>query len=158
MNNPTPKALKALRGTTRADRANPHEPQSPTLQVGTKPPTWVKGGSARRTWRSLIEVAPPGLITQMDTVALGLLVVAFGDWLAARQVLETEGRYYRTVGRDGAEMVRAHPAGDDEADAWRRVRLVLKDFGLDPADRARVSTGSLADADPVEAFLRRRIG
>ena len=94
----------------------------------------------------------------MDTVALGLLVVAFGDWLTARQVLETEGRYYRTVGRDGAEMVRAHPAGDDEADAWRRVRLVLKDFGLDPADRARVSTGSLADADPVEAFLRRRIG
>lgn len=157
MPNPrTPTVLKALRGTTRADRAHPDEPDSPALEVGSNPPAWVKGSDARRAWATLIKIAPRGLITTMDTVALGVLVSSFADWLEARRVVEKEGRYYRTTSKDGAEMIRSHPAVADAAEARRFLRLLLKDFAMTPVDRSRAETGDEHHGDPTEDFLSGR--
>lgn len=150
-----PTTMKVLAGTYRRDRANEAEPQAPALSVGTRPPTWVKSSQAKRAWAALIEVAPDGLITQMDTLSLGLLVSAFGDWLAARTVIGQEGRYYETAGPSG-RMVRAHPAVTDEADAWKRAAAMLAKFGMTPSDRSRVSAGQPDSADPVGDFLGSR--
>lgn len=147
--------MKVLAGTYRRDRANEAEPQAPALSVGTRPPTWVKSAQAKRAWVALIEVAPNGLITQMDTLSLGLLVNAFGDWLTARAAIERDGRYYETTGQSG-RMVRSHPAVADEADAWKRAAAMLAKFGMTPSDRSRVAAGKPDSADPVGDFLGSR--
>lgn len=152
-----PTLVKKLEGTYRPDRANPKEPTAPVLPFGTKPPTWVKSADGKRAWAALLEVAPAGIITQMDAMALGLLVTAFGDWLAARAAIEKEGRYYETFGPSG-RMVRSHPAVADEGDAWKRCAAMLGSFGMRPADRSRVSATDEAPADPTEGFLRGRRG
>jgi P27 family predicted phage terminase small subunit len=155
MANPrTPTPIKALLGTARPDRANPNEPESPALSVGSSPPSWVKSKEARGAWKALIEVAPVGVITQMDALSLGLLVSAFGDWLEARRTLDKEGRYYETEGASG-RMVRAHPAVADEADTWRRAVTLLGKFGMNPSDRSRVSAGGVTE-DPVGSFIDSR--
>lgn len=156
-NNRRPTLVKQLEGTYRPDRANPAEPEAPALTVGSKPPTWVKSADAKRAWAALIEVAPPGLITQMDAMSLGLLVDAFGEWLVARAVIDKEGRYYETFGPSG-RMVRVHPAVADEENAWKRTAGMLGKFGMNPSDRSRVSAGKPESDDPVGDFLGSRAG
>jgi P27 family predicted phage terminase small subunit len=179
MPNPrTPTLLKDLRGTARPDRANPQEPQSPALSVGERPPAWVRGAAARRAWKALIEIAPPGLITQLDAMALGLLVNAFSRYLAALDVVEGRscglcGRslrsaracssgeahfpgdpFYTTRTKEGSLMIRRHPAASEATEWHDKIVALLGRFGMDPADRSRVSAGESGPAeDPVESFL-----
>lgn len=181
MPNPrTPSLLKDLAGTRRRDRDNPAEPSAPAITVGEHPPAWVRGQRARRAWAALIELAPPGLITTLDTMALGLLVNAFGQYLAALDVVEGRacglcGRslsskvacssgeshyrgdgYYTTRTKEGSLMIRRHPAMAS-AEAWHdKLSVLLGSFGMRPADRGRVSAAGAPEADPVEEFLRGR--
>lgn len=56
-----------------------------------------------------------------------------------------------------AEYVAVRDAGtswNNTADAWRRVNLMLQQFGMTPSSRAKVSTvGDAKDADPLDTFL-----
>lgn len=87
--NPTPTALKALRGTRRPDRESGVEPQPPTIELGTKPPALVRGPRARQAWAAVVELLRPYRVaTDLDAIALGLLVNAYGEYLAATDVIE----------------------------------------------------------------------
>lgn len=184
-NLPKPTVLKGLEGTARPDRVRKDEPQSPNLELGSPPPAWVHGAAARRAWRALIEIAPPGLITQLDAMALGLLVNAFERYLRASDVVEGRacgicglpvssktpctaasephepGRpFYSTTTREGSLMIRRHPAASEALEWHDKLVGLLARFGMTAADRTRVGTGSDAPADdPVVAFLGgRRVG
>lgn len=191
-NLPKPTVLKNLEGTARRDRVRADEPRGAVLALGSPPPAWVRGASARRAWKALVEIAPPGLITQLDAMALGLLVNAFERYLRARDVVDGKacglcgepmaskractapgewtgpddervyvpaehegGRpYYTTTTKEGSLMIRRHPAASEAIEWHEKLVGLLARFGMDPADRTRIGTGSApAGADPVADFL-----
>jgi P27 family predicted phage terminase small subunit len=86
---PNPTALKVLAGTQRKDRVNPDEPKPQLIELGDKPPTWLSGDRAKRAWKDLAPLLRQnGLLTVIDAPAFGLLVEAFADYIAAREVLD----------------------------------------------------------------------
>jgi len=91
------------------------------------------------------------VMTGADPVALGLLCDALADYMAARAVVEKEGASYETEG-DAGKMLRQRPEVYIAADAWRRAKLMLTEFGLTPASRAKVSAADVGPADPLEAW------
>lgn len=182
-----PTSIHEARGTRRSDRERPNEPQPPALEVGSKPPEWIRGVRRRRAWTELGELLRDHrVLTVMDAAALALLVDAYGDYLEASDLIggracghcgrpiadkractaeaifgahEPGDRYYTTRTKEGSLMIRPHPAVTVRQDAWKRVVGMLAQFGMTPAARARVAAAAdPADVDPMEAFFRGRRG
>jgi P27 family predicted phage terminase small subunit len=143
---PLPTAIKILRGTYRRDR-EPRNPARPPL-AAPRPPEWL-GPVALEVWRELARVlARMRLLTQADRLALALLCDVIAEYRAARAVVEATGATF-TVTTDSGKVVRPRPEVAIAADAHRRARLMLAEFGLTPAGRRRV------EALPSEEDLRR---
>lgn len=153
MTRPTPTKLKVVRGTTRKDRANPAEPQ-PTGTVSTEPPDWLSE-EARPWWERVRPLlVRMNVLTSADPVALGLLCDALAEYVAAREQVERDGRTYESISVRAGTMIRAHPAVGIQADAWRRAKLMLTEFGLTPASRSKVTVADAGPADPLEEWER----
>lgn len=148
---PKPSHLKVVAGTDRPDRTNPAEP---TPDVGVPEcPSWVKG-KARTAWKEIgSTLVSMGVLTVADGKALELLVEAYAEFRAADERVKEEGLTYETVSSTGGRMVRANPAVGIRADAWRRVRLQLIEFGLTPASRSKVSAAEQSALDREIARL-----
>ena len=58
---------------------------------------------------------------------------------------------YESVSESGT-MIRAHPAVGIQADAWRRAKLMMTEFGMTPASRAKVSVTDAGEVDPLAAW------
>jgi P27 family predicted phage terminase small subunit len=130
---------------------NPNEPQPPPSDQ--KPPAWLKGAKARRAWRALAPVlGRMQILTEADEVAVGLLCDAFAEWQECRAVIRKHGRTYQTTTQTGDTMIRPRPEVADAADAWRRVKAMLTEYGLTAASRAKVSAPS-AKEDDLDALL-----
>jgi phage terminase small subunit len=130
-----PTRLRVLSGSTRThpERNNPAEPKpEPGMP---KPPPWLPTtGPARDAWRRLAPIL----------LELHVLTLADGDGLALICLAE-------------ADLIEARrdPNGWRRGDAaWKRLRLGMADFGLNPSARAKVSVVPPATADPTEAWVR----
>lgn len=146
-----PTQLKVLEGTARKDRSNPAEPTPPVAGVHERPPVWLRA-SSRPWWRRIRPLlVQMQVMTGADPVALGLLCDALADYVAARKVIEVKGSTFETVG-DAGLMVRQRPEVYIAADAWRRSKLMMTEFGLTPASRAKVSAADVGSIDPLEAW------
>ncbi|KNA38762.1 phage terminase, small subunit [Escherichia coli M114] len=86
------------------------------------------------------ELNAEGIISQLDTRALELLVEAYTEYRHHCETLDVEGYTYRTETQNGDVMIKAHPAAAMQADAWKRIRAMLAEFGMSPASRAKVNT------------------
>lgn len=151
---PTPTALKVLAGTARPDRMNPAEPKPPELQVGARPPAWLKDKRARRYWRDLVEVLGRArIIAVTDTTALAILAQAFGAWRHWSDFLEVHGTTYETATENGSVMYRARPEVAYHKGAEDRLVTMLREFGMTPAARSRVAALDPGHVDPAEAFI-----
>lgn len=174
----TPTELKVVRGTDRADRRNPAEPQPARLEVGSKPPEWLADRRARRAWRHLAKMlGEQRILTVMDAMALAMLCDAFADYLEAgdelarlRRIQEAEAALdgddvriaswfplaripdTAALGKTGV-TIREHPAVKRRERAWMRVSRMLSEFGMTPSARARVAAAAEESKDPTEAFL-----
>lgn len=67
-----------------------------------------------------------------------------------------EGYTYRTKTQNGDVLIKAHPAAAMKADAWKRIRAMLAEFGMSPASRAKVNTAGPDDVDPLAELLKAR--
>ena len=129
---PTPTALKVLTGTAahNPQRVNRDEPK-PAL--GAVPPPWLpKRGHARAAWERLEPVlSRMRVLTEADAEALALGCVALAEYLGSRRD--------RTAWRKGDA-------------AWKRYAAVLREFGMTPSARAKVSTAAPEAADPFTSW------
>lgn len=94
------------------------------------------------------------MLTSADPIALGLLCDALAEYVAAREVVEREGMTYESESDKTGTMIRRHPAVEIQSDAWRRAKLMLTEFGLTPASRAKVSVADAGPADPLAEWER----
>lgn len=142
-----PTNLKVLHGTDRPDRVNANEPKPST--DGVKPPSWVKG-KARTHWKKIAPMlSDMGILTVADETALGLLCDALAEYIAAQDVMRSEGRTYKTYTEAGAPMWRPRPESAMAQDAWRRVNAMLGQFGMTPASRTKLSTNTKDESDSI---------
>jgi len=97
-----------------------------------------------------------GVLTQLDAKALELLIEAYTEYRRHCETLDTEGYTYRVETQTGDVMIKAHPAAAMKADAWKRIRAMLSEFGMTPASRSKVNAGGPDKVDPLEEFLKAR--
>lgn len=152
---PTPTQLKVVRGTTRKDRANPAEPTPTLAGADVRPPAWLRvSRRSRRAWRDLVPLLRGmHVLTEADRVALALLCDALASYVEAKQLVVEEGSTYETVNESGGRMVRKHPGVEIGAESVRFAKLMLSEFGLTPAARAKVSRVDPGEKDPLETWM-----
>jgi len=89
---------------------------------------------------------------------------AYTEYRNHCETLEREGYTYAVYSEDepdeGKEreirMIKPHPAAVMKADAWKRIRAMLAEFGMTPASRSKVGAKGPAEADPLDEFLKKR--
>ncbi|MGV3843346.1 P27 family phage terminase small subunit, partial [Citrobacter braakii] len=62
-------------------------------------------------------------------------------------------------GPDGTQTtltIKPHPAAMMKADAWKRLRAMLAEFGMTPSSRSKVSKDKPDDDDLLSQFLNSR--
>ena len=143
---PTPSHLKVVRGTARADRANPSEP-TPDRSRPSAPSHMSDKG--REAWGYVVGILDRmGILTEADALAVELLCEARADWLTARdEITAAGGETYTT----DAGLIKAHPAVAMRNDAARRMQSLLAEFGMSPSSRSKVSAKEADDKDDPAA-------
>jgi phage terminase small subunit len=111
-----PTELKQLRGTYRADRANPKEPKAPKQEP---PIPRHLSPIGKKAWRQACDLlSGMGVLTQADAFTIEALAEAYADLLTARAALAARGGLtYETTTPTGAVMVRPAPEVSMVADA-----------------------------------------
>lgn len=148
---PVPQELKKKRGTARKDRA----PENPVTVTKGKPvkstPSFLKAKGKMMYERTVGHLHNMGLLSTADDTALELLALAYQEWYTAELRLQKEGRIYETYAANGAKVLKPHPAAAQSADAWRRIRMMLIEFGLTPASRSKLEKpeGRTLDIDDI---------
>ncbi len=149
---PVPSKLKVLRGTDQPCRMNKREPKAePGAPVC---PAWLSP-KAKRAWKELVGIlGGMDILSKADRRAMELLCDAYAEYRDARAVVAKQGATYEAETVAGGVMIRPRPEVAIAADAWRRVKGMLTEFGLTPASRSRVQTPDKGEkASPFAEFL-----
>ncbi len=153
---PLPTALKVLRGTLRADRANPTEPAAlPVSSVAA--PAWLSD-EGRKVFRRLArQLAAIRVIAETDLPLLGLLADQWAVYFESRRFLKEQKSDVYTL-RDADGNVRAimpFPQVSIRNKAALAIARLSAEFGLSPSSRSRVSasTADEGPADELEGYL-----
>lgn len=146
-----PIALRLVQGNP-GHRPIPEELPAPK---GIPAPPAHLSVRARQTWDKVAPLLTQmGVLTLVDGIALERLVCVYADILDAEDTLLKFGSRYQTSinGKTGESIERLHPAVGDLADADRRLKQWLGEFGMTPASRARISLkpNGEVDADGAE--------
>jgi P27 family predicted phage terminase small subunit len=159
---PTPTQLKLLAGNPGKRKLNKAEPK-PTRGIPECPD--YLPARAKLAFQQLGErLDAMGVITLADGMALELLSLAYEEWRAANELIldaaelskfegdvvsYKDGMTYDTKS-DAGTIIRAHPANRLSSDAFKKIRMMLVEFGLTPSSRARVHApeGNSDEANP----------
>lgn len=143
--NPSKRPVKDHKKTAKKDEKGlPKIPQ----HLGAQGKYWFR--------RMAEELNAEGIISQLDARALELLVEAYTEYRHHCETLDVEGYTYRTETQSGDVLIKAHPAAAMKADAWKRIRAMLAEFGMSPASRAKVNIAGPDDVDPLAELLKAR--
>lgn len=143
--NPSKRPVKDSKKTAKKDEKGlPKIPQ----HLGAQGKYWFR--------RMAEELNAEGIISQLDARALELLVEAYTEYRHHCEILDVEGYTYRTETQNGDVLIKAHPAAAMKADARKRIRAMLAEFGMSPASRAKVNTAGPDDVDPLAELLKAR--
>ncbi|EKT55526.1 phage terminase small subunit P27 family [Providencia sneebia] len=150
----TPTHLQLVRGNPSKRPINKKEHKPPS----GVPPTPKYFDKQGKYWfkRMAEDLDALGVMSQLDAKALELMVEAYVEYRHHCDVLEEEGYTYNTTSMTGDIIKKAHPAVTMKADAWKRIRAMLGEFGMTPSARARVTINTPNDVDPFDEFLKAR--
>ncbi len=142
---PEPTRLKVLKGGSKhTHRPLPvHEPQ-PAMLLPSRPPAVLRGEAAT-LWRRLApRLHRLGLLTELDQEALVLLCSSWARWCqaeaAVQRSLEASGRFNRLK----VLIANRYAA---------QFRGLAAEFGLSPAARVRLASGSDSGTDDAAGVL-----
>lgn len=122
------------------------------------PPTPKHFSKQEKYWFERIaeDLNASEILTNIDGMALELLVGAYVEWRQHRDVIKKEGHSYRTESKDGNVMIRPHPQVAMMADAWKRICRMQSEFGMTPASRSKVNVNEVETIDPFAALFSQR--
>jgi len=95
------------------------------------PPDYMTDAIAIKEWNALVPLlAKRGLLEDGMKSLLAGYCIALSRSIRAEQVIEKEGRYYKTRSGNGSYMKRRHPAVHDAKEGWASVRKFATQLGL----------------------------
>ena len=147
----TPTALKLVRGNPSKRPINDAEP-TPTAPHDLKCPDWLSA-TAKEHWPVIAEpLYAAGLLTAIDTTALGLFCESFVLWKEANDKVAKFGPvvkgaagypvrspYLRIVSQQSELMLR-----------------ILVEFGMTPSSRSRCAVAKPNGSNPYTRFIRNK--
>ncbi|CAB4196288.1 COG3747 Phage terminase, small subunit [uncultured Caudovirales phage] len=172
--NRKPDSVKKVTGTLQNCRVNTAQPVLPAVSSILAP--GYLDATAQDAWNQVAEIASDmGVLTASDAIALEAFAGALSDLRNARsslnralvvnlvdeetgevigeKILAKAGdRYYWVAGDKRSAMLKPRPELADIADAERRVATWSSKFGMNPADRSRVSVGPAIEIDAFAEF------
>lgn len=148
---PKPSHLKVVTGNPGKRKLNDKAPR-PAREIPDPPAHLTDWGKV--AWGKLtVLLDGMGVLTVADGLALERLCDIYADILQLRNTIAVEGRTY-TVQTDNGFLIKPHPAVAMLADADRRFKSYLVEFGLTPAARVKVNAdGGEKEADPLNQFF-----
>ncbi len=151
---PKPTIQKKLGGTLQPSRTNAQEPV-PDVCLPLLPDWLSERG--RQYWDTIGAVLlNMKVVTAGDGSALMLLVESLAEWAEARQAIIGAdgapglGLVYEMQTEGGQTMRRPNPEVAMASDAMKRSLNMLREFGLTPSSRGKVS--ALGDGDGKDPF------
>ncbi len=142
-----PSYLKTVKGTSRADRENKHEPVVP-LAIPS-PPDHLSKNALIEWGRISNQLYQLGLLTEIDMASLAAYCQAFGRWAEAEEELNEKGL---TVETTNGNIIQ-NPLVGIANQAMEHMRKHLTEFGMTPSSRAKVSGKKKENAnDPFQEF------
>lgn len=149
---PKPTALKLVTGNRGKRRLPKHEPKPKRIIPAA--PVHLSD-RAKVAWGSLsARLDQFGVLTAWDAEALEQLCENYAEILELREDIRENGRFQEVRTKSGDVMERCRPAATLLADAERRFRGMMVEFGLTPSARARVHGNQSDDnSDPAEAYF-----
>lgn len=149
---PKPTHLKLVQGNPGKRALNGAEPKPE--RVPPSPPDHLTD-AARVAWgRLTVLLDRMGVLTQADAYALERLAELYAEIVDLSGVLQREGRTYESATQNGT-IIRPRPEAAMLADADRRFRAYLIEFGLTPAARSKVKADGegATESDPAAAYF-----
>ena len=150
---PKPTALRLIEGNPGKRAINKREPK-PGREIPSCPAHLTDAGKV--AWGRLCALLDRmGVLTEADAFTLERLCDCYAEILACREEVEARGRIYESVKGEGEVLMKANPAVAMLADADRRFKGYLVEFGLTPAARSKVQVKPDDDekADPLREFF-----
>ena len=149
---PKPTALKVLTGADQVhkERLNAAEPVPPAGDLVR--PTWLLP-RARKHWdRLLFAIRSMNVGTPVDADSLGALCNALQEYIDSTKEITKHGlvvveHRYDKVGNVVGDTYKANPAVQARADSWRRMNLMMQQFGLTPSSRAKLKVEKPEEED-----------
>lgn len=153
---PTPTKLKLVRGNPGRRPLNDREPHP---KPGMSDPPDHLSEVARDAWEKVATLlSRMGLLTEADCYALERLAECYAEILECKAAIKEHGRTYTSnkvaPGGEGTDsiIVRPRPEVGMLADADRRFKGYLIEFGLTPAARTKVRLDAQQEDDLSEFF------
>lgn len=155
---PKPTHLKVVQGNPGRRPLNDKEPEPPK---GIPAPPAGLSDVASKVWGEMSALLNRmGVLTVADTLALERLCECYAEIAECRAVLRESGRTYETISYGGGTgedavhntMHRARPEVAMLADADRRFKSYLVEFGLTPAARSKIKVSGEAEDDLSQFF------
>lgn len=140
---PLPTAVKKLRGNPGKRPLDDREPRPAKAERTPGAPRWLTE-EARQTWRQLTPgLHRTGLLSEVDTMSLGMLCEAYALFIKARQVVADEG--ILAISINGS--VYQHPAIGLMNRARADVYQWGREFGMMPAARSGIVLNPAGEPD-----------
>lgn len=156
---PKPTHLKVVSGNPGKRALNKREPK-PKKVIPSCPDHL--GAAGMVAWGKLcVLLDRMGVLTEADALALERLCDCYAEILECRELIQRDGRTYSSTSaakKEGDEpqfLMKANPAVAMLADADRRFKGYLVEFGLTPAARSKVQVKDDGDGekDPLQEFF-----
>lgn len=147
---PLPTHLKLFEGTARPHLMNKAEPK-PMVAVPAPPDHLDEEASTKFTEMAEM-LARHGVMTELDTGALGRYIVIWRRWLEA----EAEVKRHDHVVKTSNDNIVQNPFLAVANKCLAQMHQIQAEFGLTPSSRWRIPVAEPAEkADPFEDFLTR---
>ena len=163
---PKPTALRLVTGNPGKRAVNKKEPKP--KRVIPSCPAYLSDSGKVAWGRLCVLLDRMGILTEADSLALERLCDCYAEIIECRLLVERDGRTYssvttRTTSEEGEattvedikSLLKANPAVAMMADADRRFKSYLVEFGLTPAARSKVHATPDDDnkKDPLAEFF-----
>jgi len=151
---PRPTFLRVVGGNAGKRPLNKAEPK-PARAIPS-PPEHLSDAAKVAWGRLSVMLDRMGVLTEADSFALERACEVYAEILAYREALADrgDGYTYETETEGGGRMVRAYPEVAMLADADRRLKMWLIEFGVTPAARTKVQAAPPGDKeDPADKYF-----
>lgn len=150
---PKPTALRELNGNA-GKRPLPKGEPKPAI-AEAEAPEWLPSEAAA-FWAEMAPMLISGrVLTEFDRPALAALCSVYALWKESYDYIQEFGSTYTSETVQGGTVHRRRPESIEEAERWKRFRLMLVEFGMTPAGRSRVAKAGddAEEDDPVAKWL-----